>query len=53
MKYIIVQECSIEQLVAKVNSYLIDGWKCQGGICAVGGGSTGTGRAYYHQAMTK
>lgn len=51
--YTVVQEIGINALIIRVNEFLKEGWELQGGICAVGGNSTGTGHAYYHQAMYK
>ena len=52
-EYFVVQSSDLTDFCERVNSFIKNGWQLQGGICAVGGGSTGTGYAYYFQAMSK
>lgn len=51
--YKILEFTSISYLERAVQKLMKEGWKPQGGVNAVGGGSTGTGNAYYQQAMVK
>ncbi len=46
MKYKIITGSFFTDLETEVNKYLVLGWKCQGGVCAVLG-------AGYYQAMIK
>lgn len=50
MKYDIVCSESIDMLIEYVNSYLKDGWKCQGGIGVL---TQGLSYKVFYQAIVK
>ena len=33
-KYELIKRGSVKDLVTRVNKYLKEGWKCQGGVCS-------------------